>query len=195
MTAHDAAFRFWQGENSIPSFSGENYRMSELAAALALAQFGKMPAILDRLRAIKSRIVSQIRHIPGITLQDVPDPEGDCGIALIFFCQTPDRAKEFSAALKAEGIPNGTMYDNTIADRHIYKNWDYVLAKRGATAAGCPWTCGAYHGNVEYAPDMCPRSLDYLGRAISLTLSQRMTDEQADLIAEGIRKVAAVLVG
>jgi dTDP-4-amino-4,6-dideoxygalactose transaminase len=193
--AHDSAIRFWQGEGSIPSFPGENYRLSELAAALALAQFGKMPGILTRLRALKSRVVEKIRFLPGITLQDVPDSAGDCGVALIFFCPSADRAKQFSAALKAEGIPNGTIYDNTIADRHIYRNWDYVLAKRGATAAGCPWTCGAYHGSVEYSPDMCPRSLDYLGRAVSIGFTQRMTDEQADLIARGIRKVASALLG
>jgi dTDP-4-amino-4,6-dideoxygalactose transaminase len=190
---HDSAIRFWQGEGSIAGFPGVNYRLSELSAALALAQFQKMPSILARLRAVKARVIAQIRHAPGIKLQDVPDPDGDCGTAVIFFCPSPDLAKAFSAALKAEGVPNGTMYDNTIADRHIYKNWDYVLAKRGATPAGCPWTCGAYHGNVEYSPDMCPNSLDYLGRAVSLGLSQRMTDEHADTIGAGIRKVASAL--
>lgn len=194
LMAHDSAIRFWQGEATIPSFPGENFRISELSAALALAQFQKMPSILARLRVLKARVVAQIRHVPGITLQDVPDQAGDCGIALIFFCPTPEGAKQFSAALKAEGIPNGTMYDNTIADRHIYRNWDYVLAKQGATPAGCPWSCGAYHGNVEYSPDMCPRSLDYLGRAISLGFSQRMSDAHADLIAAGIRKVATALL-
>jgi dTDP-4-amino-4,6-dideoxygalactose transaminase len=193
LMTHDSAIRFWKGDSSIPSFAGENYRLSELSAGLALAQFAKMPDILKRLRATKARVVEQIRFLPGIELQDVPDSEGDCSIALIFFCPTPDQAKQFSAALKAEGIPNGTMYDNTIADRHIYRNWDYVLAKRGATAANCPWSCGAYHGNVEYSPDMCPQSLDYLGRAISIGFSQRMTAEHADLIATGIRKVAEAL--
>jgi 8-amino-3,8-dideoxy-alpha-D-manno-octulosonate transaminase len=139
--------------------------------------------------------VAQIQYLPGVELQDVPDAAGDCGVALIFFCPTAERAKQFSAALKAEGIRNGTMYDNTIADRHIYRNWDYVLAKRGATAANCPWSCGAYHGNVEYSPDMCPRSLDYLGRAISIGISQNLTAEHTDLIAAGIRKVAQALFG
>lgn len=192
---HDSAIRFWKGDSGIESFAGENYRLSELAAALALAQFGKMPAILGRLRAAKAAIVAQISGLPGIELQDLPDPEGDCGIALIFFCASPDQAKEFSRALKAEGIHNGTMYDNTIADRHIYCNWDYVLAKRGATAANCPWGCGCYKGNVEYSPDMCPQSLDYLGRAISIGLSQQMTNTDTRQIAEGIRKVAIALFG
>ena len=195
LMTHDSAIRFWKGDSEIPSFAGENYRLSELNAALALAQFRKMPAILERLRALKARVVSQIRYLPGIELQDVPDPAGDCGIALIFFCPTAELAKQFSAALKAEGIPNGTMYDNTIADRHIYRNWDYVLAKRGTTPAGCPWSCGAYKGQVEYSADMCPRSLDYLGRAIHVGFSQRMTLEHADLIAAGIQKVGRVLFG
>jgi 8-amino-3,8-dideoxy-alpha-D-manno-octulosonate transaminase len=195
LMAHDTAIRFWKSAESavLPSFPGENFRLSELSAALALAQFGKMASILERTRATKTRIVAQIRGLPGIELQDVPDPAGDCGIALIFFCRDAERAKQFSAALKAEGIPNGTMYDNTIADRHIYRNWDYVLAKRGATAANCPWSCGAYKGSVEYSPDMCPRSLDYLGRAISIGIAQRMEGEHADKVAAGIQKVAQAL--
>jgi dTDP-4-amino-4,6-dideoxygalactose transaminase len=194
LMAHDSAIRFWKSEDALPSFPGENYRLSELAAALALAQFGKMPSILERLRAAKARVVAELRDMPGIRLQDVPDPAGDCGTTMAFFCPSADLAKEFSAALKAEGIPNGTMYDNTIADRHIYRNWDYVLAKRGSTAAGCPWTCGAYKGNVEYSADMCPRSLDYLGRAVSVGFSQRMTAEHTDKIGAGIRKVAKALL-
>jgi 8-amino-3,8-dideoxy-alpha-D-manno-octulosonate transaminase len=194
LMTHDSAMRFWKADGGTPGLPGENYRLSELNAALALAQFGKMPSILERLRATKARVVSQIRYLPGIELQDVPDPAGDCGVALLFFCPNADLAKRFSAALKAEGIRNGTVYDNAIADRHIYRNWDYILAKRGTTAANCPWSCGAYHGNVEYSPDMCPRSLDYLGRAISIGLSQNLTAEHADLIASGIQKVARALL-
>jgi 8-amino-3,8-dideoxy-alpha-D-manno-octulosonate transaminase len=132
--------------------------------------------------------------VPGIELQDVPDPAGDCGVVVIFFCPTADRAKRFSEALKAEGIRNGTVYDNTIPDRHIYSNWDYVLAKRGATPANCPWSCGAYHGDVQYSADMCPKSLELLGRAILIGLNQQMPAEFADLIVAGVRKVAKAII-
>ena len=53
---HDSAIRFWGSDIDIPHFPGENYRLSELSAALALAQFGKMASILARLRAVKARI-------------------------------------------------------------------------------------------------------------------------------------------
>ncbi len=194
MMQHDSAIRFWGVQAAIESFPGENYRLSELSAALALPQFDRMPGILGRLRELKRRVVGQLGDVPGVELQDVPDPDGDCGTVVIFYTPTAEKAQEFSEALKAEGIKNGTIYDNTIPDRHIYRNWDYVLAKRGATPAGCPWSCGAYKGSVEYAPDMCPRSLDLLGRSILIGLNQHMPDEYADMIAEGVRKVAAALI-
>ena len=194
MMQHDSAIRFWGVQAAIESFPGENYRLSELSAALALAQFDRMAGILGRLRELKRRVVGQLADVPGVELQDVPDADGDCGLALIFYCPGAEKAQEFSAALKAEGIRNGTIYDNTIPDRHIYRNWDYVLAKRGATPANCPWSCGAYKGSAEYAPDMCPRSLELLGRSILIGLNQHMPDEYADLIARGIRKVAAAII-
>ena len=191
---HDGAARFWLGSVNVDTFAGENYRISELAAAVALAQFDRMAGILGRLRATKHRIAAGLAGVAGVRLQDVPDPEGECGVTAIFFCPSAEGAKRASAALKAEGIYNGTVYDNTIPDRHIYVNWDYVLAKRSATPAGCPWSCGAYKGNVTYAPDMCPRSLDLLGRAILIPLHQYMGPDDADAVVEGVLKVAAAIL-
>jgi 8-amino-3,8-dideoxy-alpha-D-manno-octulosonate transaminase len=191
---HDGAARFWIGGINVDTFAGENYRISELAAAVALAQFDKMQSILGRLRATKQRISAGLKDVAGIQLQDVPDPSGDCGVTAIFFCPDSDGAKRASAALKAEGIHNGTVYDNTIPDRHIYVHWDYVLAKRAATTAGCPWSCGAYKGDVSYAPDMCPRSLDLLGRAVLIPLHQWMTPPDADAVVDGVRKVAEAIL-
>ncbi|MDF2659173.1 MAG: hypothetical protein K0Q94_1964, partial [Paenibacillus sp.] len=41
--------------------------------------------------------------------------------------------------------------------------------------------------------DMCPRTLDWLSRAISVSLHQSMTDEDADDLIEAVRKVAATI--
>ena len=189
---HDGAARFWAGGINVDTFAGENYRISELSAALALAQFDKMASILGRLRATKARITAGLSGIGGIQPQDVPDPAGECGVTAIFFCPDAESAKRTSVALKAEGIQNGTVYDNTIPDRHIYVNWDYVLAKRGASPMGCPWSCGAYKGDVSYAADMCPQSLALLGRAVLIPLHQWMQADDADAVVEGVGKVAAV---
>jgi 8-amino-3,8-dideoxy-alpha-D-manno-octulosonate transaminase len=189
---HDSALAFWKGkdERPIASFAGENYRMSEINAALALAQAEGLGDLIGKLRRAKKTILEQIRSIPSIQLQAVSDPQGDISTSVIFFLKDAEGAKRFAASLKEDGIPAGTIYNNGFADRHIYANWDYVLEKRSASEIDNPWTCASYKGNVSYSKDMCPRTLDLLGRAISIPLHQTLTEEDCQDAIAAIRKAA-----
>jgi dTDP-4-amino-4,6-dideoxygalactose transaminase len=191
---HDAGRPFWEGYEGEP-IPGVNYRMSELAGAIGRAQLGKLDGILERQRRAKSRIVAQIRDLPGLQLQDVPDEEGDCALSVIMFLPDADTAKRFAAALRAEGAGGGTMYDQTIPDRHIYAYWDHFLEKKGVTPQGCPFNCPAFPCHQEYSKDMCPRTLDLLGRAVVLSIPDHMTERECDERAAAIRKVAAAYLG
>jgi 8-amino-3,8-dideoxy-alpha-D-manno-octulosonate transaminase len=189
--AHDSAMCFWTKEGwQVRPFAGENYRMCELRAALGLAQFSRLEDILRRCRAFKRRVVEGIADLKQIEPQDVPDPKGDCGISLAFYLPNPRRAKAFSDALKREGIPNGTMFNQGIPDRHIYYHWDYVLHKWSRDRLGLPWSRAVYKGNVKYSRNMCPNTLHWLGRAVVLHIHQHLTVRDADDLIRGIRKVA-----
>lgn len=200
---HDSAFTFWGKDRftrwgagsdvDYAPFPGENYRMSELNAALALAQSQRIDSLVSRLQHLKGRVVEGIRDLPGIRLQKIPDPQGDVSYSLVFYLPTIAQAQQFSAALRAEGIVNGTIDNNGFADRHIYKNWTYVMEKRAISDKDNPWTNEHYKGHVEYAPDMCPRTLDWLSRAISITLHQSMTDEDIGDLIRAVRKVASAI--
>lgn len=187
---HDSAMQFWKPGWTVRPFAGENARMCELRAAVGLVQYGRMQAILGQTRRIKRRIVQGIMGLPGISLQRVSDPAGDCGITVMIYLPTRDEAKRFSEALRWEGIPNGTIYNQGVPDRHIYTHWDYVLNKWSSDPTGYPWSPQYYKGDVEYSPDMCPVTLGLLGRAVSIGISQRHTDADADDIVRGIEKVA-----
>jgi 8-amino-3,8-dideoxy-alpha-D-manno-octulosonate transaminase len=189
MMYHDAGRPYWEGYEGevIP---GVNYRMSELAGAIGRAQVGQLDAILGRTRRAKRRLLDGISGAPGIRLQRVPDPEGDCGIVLVLFLPDVDQAKRFAAALKAEGCAAGTMYSGEFPDRHIYAYWDHILAKKGYTENDSPWTHPHYKGRVEYSRDMCPQTLDYLSRAVALPIPDHVGDAEADERAEAVRKVA-----
>ncbi|MBI3911380.1 MAG: aminotransferase class I/II-fold pyridoxal phosphate-dependent enzyme [Armatimonadetes bacterium] len=191
---HDSGRPFWEGYEGevIP---GVGYRMSELAGAMGRAQIGKLDDILARQRAAKARLVAQIRDVPGLQLQRIPDEAGDCGISLAIFLPDAATAHRFAAALRAEGCGAGTMYDSEIPDRHIYYNWDHILAKKGYTPHGCPWTCEHYRGNVQYSKDMCPQTLGYLGRAVAIGLPDGLTEQECDERALAIRKVAQAYLG
>jgi dTDP-4-amino-4,6-dideoxygalactose transaminase len=193
---HDCAVSFWGVESStqVEPFPGENYRMSEIQAALGLAQSSRIDSVVDRLRQVKKTIINGIQSVPGIQLQRVPDSAGDVSYSLVFFAPDSGKARNFAELLAAEGIPNGTIHNNGFADRHIYVNWDYILEKRGASKVDTPWSCQSYKGNVNYSKDMCPRTLDLLGRAIAISLHQNMTSEDCNDAVEAIKKVAAYIL-
>ncbi|RAV21631.1 DegT/DnrJ/EryC1/StrS family aminotransferase [Paenibacillus contaminans] len=190
---HDSAFVYWDQNvaNSHPPFPGENYRLSEINAALALAQSQRIDELIVKLQQIKQTITAGIEDLSQIRLQTIPDSEGDVSYSLVFYLPTAEQAQAFSARLAKEGIPNGTINNNGFADRHIYKNWSYVMEKRGASEHDTPWNCQSYKGNVSYSPDMCPKSLDWLNRAIGIGLHQRMTEEDCQDVIQAIRVTAA----
>ncbi|MFO7696695.1 MAG: aminotransferase class I/II-fold pyridoxal phosphate-dependent enzyme [Anaerolineae bacterium] len=190
---HDAAARFWEGSQGQSGYdyviSGENYRLSELSAALVWAQRERLAPILARCRAVKARAIAGLASVPGILLQDVPDPQGDCGITLTFFAPTVDRAKRIAAALVAENIACGTVHDKQIPDRHIYSHWPFMMSGL-AEDRRAPWRDPRYKGAVTgYTRDQCPQSLDWLSRAVMIMIDQHFTLDDADLIARAVDKV------
>ena len=192
---HDAAYEFWMELDhrplAIEAFLGENYRMSDLNGALALAQLRKRDGILVRLRQLKKRLREGIADLKNIRLQDVPDPEGDCGTSLAFFVESPELSQQVAGALRAEGMAAGSTFDKGIPDRHIYYHWDYVLEKRSPDMYGHPWTDTARPCLAEYTRDMCPNSVRILGRSVSIPLTQRMSDRHLDSCIQAIRKIMA----
>jgi dTDP-4-amino-4,6-dideoxygalactose transaminase len=172
-------------------FPGENYRMSELHGAVLLAQLRKLDGLIARMREHKRRIKEGIKDIKSIEFREIPDPEGETGICLIFYLPDEDITKKFAEALKAEGVAAGAIYDKGIPDWHIYSHWKHIMDKVTATPEGCPYTCPYYKGpEPKYTEDMCPNTLDYLSRAIHIDIPPQLTFEDDDMIIEGIRKVA-----
>jgi len=188
---HDSAMCYWRPDDStVQPFPGENFRMNEMEGALGVVQFGRLESILKRLRAHKKRILREIRDLPGIRMQDIPDPEGDCSVGVAFFAKDGETASKMCAALRGEGIPAGSLYDKGIPDRHVYPYWEYVMGKFTSDRHGRPWTSPLHDQTRKNRPDMLPKTLEILGRCIIVSLSQTYEDRHVEWIIGGIRKVA-----
>ena len=191
---HDSAMCFWEPANTTTTpFPGENFRMNEMEGALACVQFRRMAEILSRTRALRRQIYEAVGDCPGIKTCPSTDPEGDCGITVALLLDSGDKARLFCEALKAEGIPAGSVYDKSIPDRHVYCYWEYVMEKNSHDRNGRPWSSPLHDQTRNYHPDMCPRTLAILGRTVVISLSQTYEDCHARWIAEAIRKVATAL--
>jgi dTDP-4-amino-4,6-dideoxygalactose transaminase len=177
-------------------FCGYNYKMSELEGAVNLAQMRKMPAQVQRWQRVKRRLVRQLGDFHGVNPQQVRDPAGEVGYNVVYFAPDAERAAATAAALTAEGIGAHSRGGKGARDWHIYAYWQHIMEKTSATPAGFPWTAEQNAASpAHYAPEMCPRNLDLLGRAVFIAVGQWWTDADCDRVAAGINKVLEVYCG
>ena len=170
-------------------FAGENYRMSELEGAVALAQIRKMDTILAAYRRAKKLIKDGIDKSPCVQFRRLTDELGDTAICLILFLPNADVTRQAIEALHAEGVPAGGVYDSKVRDWHIYTYWEHILDKKSVSKDGLPWSAVLVAELPKYSRDMCPRTLDLLGRSIHIEINHNYSDEDCNAIALGINKV------
>jgi dTDP-4-amino-4,6-dideoxygalactose transaminase len=144
-------------------FVGLDFRMTELTAAVLLAQLRKLDSILVHLRANKRRFKAAIADIPGLEFRELPDPDGELGSLLTVFLPTEKIARQVA----------GELGTRVVADSgwHVYSNMEQILEKRTITAEGCPFTCPYYQGGeVKYWKGMLPQTDALLARAINISI-------------------------
>lgn len=174
-------------------FCGENYRMSELQGAVAIAQIRKAKMFLKGYRANRDRIVKALKLPKGVSLRRLSDPKGDTGSTIGIYLPDIEKTKWAMKAMKAEGVPAGGLYDSQVKDWHIYSYWEHILKLKSVAADGLPWSGVAKKDLPKYGPDMCPQTLDYLGRAVMLNVAWAWTPADCKTIAAGINKVLKAL--
>jgi dTDP-4-amino-4,6-dideoxygalactose transaminase len=169
---------------------GINLRMGELQGAVALAQLRRLDDLLLAMRRNKAAIkgaVAEQAAAKGVSFRAIRDEAGEAAIALVLFMRTPEQARFAAEALSAEGAGADVLYDPDDVDYHIYPHWAPIMHQRAWSSEGGPWRWHA--GDVRYEPDMCPRSLDLLGRAVHLNISPDLSAAQVEEVAEALSKV------
>lgn len=144
-------------------FVGLDFRMTELSAAVLLAQLGKLDEMLSRLRQNKCRFKAAIAGLPNLEFREIPDPEGDCATLLTVFLPSEEIARQVAKELGTKVVADSGW--------HVYSNMEQILEKRTVTAEGCPYTCAFYKGgNVRYWKGMLPQTDALLARAINISI-------------------------
>jgi dTDP-4-amino-4,6-dideoxygalactose transaminase len=180
--------RYGHERKSGELFCGENYRMSELQGAVALAQIRKTDAMLTGYRRAFKRIQDGIRRIDGLTFRQVADPAGDTCICLVFFLKNAEQTEKATNVMQTEGVPAGGIYDKKVRDWHIYTYWEHILDRKHAAADGLPWSAVPGEELPRYAKDACPHTLELLSRAIMIDINWHYSDQDCDNIIEGINR-------
>ncbi len=173
-------------------FCGTNYRMSDLEAAVDVVQLGKMPAVVKRFRAVRTRILKRLKTYRQIVPQQLNDPDGEVGYLLRFFPATIDLGVKICEALQAEGIGAGTRGKRPRPDWHIYSYMYPLMTKPGPANPNCGFDCARSRGasrRARYARGDCSVADDLFDRVVNVGLNQWYSARDCRNIANGINKV------
>jgi dTDP-4-amino-4,6-dideoxygalactose transaminase len=134
------------------SIVGMNFRINELTAAVALAQFRKLPGIVERLRMQKAALKGLIRPRPGLGYRVLNDP-GECATLLTLLFDTRELAETFCAEIGSKPLSRSGW--------HVYNNMEQILGKKMATR---------YHNDREYQAHMLPQTDAILNCAVNISV-------------------------
>ncbi len=165
-------------------YLGYNYRISELHAAVGLAQVRRLGEFLALQKRNHSIIANTLKKVEGLTFRQIPDEAGDTGSFLSFFLPTEDMARDAVAGFATAGIAgNFYWYDN---------NWHYIRKWQHLQSGS--WMHRLYDDQkqqvLHYTNQAFPASDAIMSRCISSAISLVWDEAQAQERAD---KMAAVL--
>ncbi|HQV54934.1 MAG: DegT/DnrJ/EryC1/StrS family aminotransferase [Chitinophagaceae bacterium] len=166
-------------------FIGYNYRISELHAAVGLAQIQRLDEFLAIQKKNHGILKNMLAKLPGVSFRHIPDPAGDSCSFVSWFLPTKEATVAVVNEMKAQGILAGNFYwfDN---NWHYIRKWDHL---KNAT------TLNSLHPELkarvmEQANKDFSASDEVMGRCISTAISLLWTEEQ--IKEKGEKMVAAI---
>ncbi len=164
---------------------GYNYRISELHAAVGLAQIGRVDEFLAIQRKNQATLKAILSTIPQVSFRRVPDEGGDSCSFLSWFLPNGEIANAVVEELKVQGILAGNFYwfNN---NWHYIRKWDHL---KNAKTLG-PLSPELKEKVIHHATKNFSVSDAVMSRCISTAISLLWTEEQ---IKEKGEKIVAVV--
>lgn len=170
---------------------GFNYRISELHAAIGVAQTRKVPFIREQNRKHKKFLMDKLGKISGVEFSTLVDPAGDSATFLNILLPDTDSAKRVVEEFNKNGVGGfNYWYVNMY---HFINQWNHL--KELKAAAKLP----IHHFGTpqDYLNLNLPKSQEVIGRLISFGIRVTWTEEDlknlSDKISACIQKALATI--
>jgi dTDP-4-amino-4,6-dideoxygalactose transaminase len=172
------------------AFPGDQFRITELQAALALAQLRKTDYMKAHCRKLQAHIVSKIQDLKGIKVRRIPDPTGDTGFEIYISLPSQQQAVDFRNKLNALNV-NCNKTTGTYAQ---YER-DYVKSGKTHAPGANQYPQGGTWPAKGYRKEDFPKTEDIITKFVALPLGMLYTEEDADYIASAVKHVHGQLLG
>ena len=164
-------------------YLGFNYRISELHAAVGLAQMRKIETIRADKRRNKAQLKSILAQNSKVSFRPMPDPEGDSGTFLNIFLPSQKEAQAVVDGLAAKGIGGANYWFTNMY--HFINQWDHLKELRSAA----PLAIHALGAPQDYSNLQLPKSQDAIGRLISFGVRGTWSEEEINTFGNSILEV------
>ncbi|MDP2647337.1 MAG: DegT/DnrJ/EryC1/StrS family aminotransferase [Desulfobacterales bacterium] len=159
---------------------GANFRISELNAAVGVAQLKKLDHMLTKQREHKGALKEAMRRCKDIGFRRLPDEKGDSATFLSFFLRDESTARQVAKDLGRAGVDSCFYwYDN---NWHYLRRWDHFRALNSGAAL--------FIHRLDQRPDYeavnLPASDSIMGRTISMLIKLNWSAEELDKRIAGI---------
>lgn len=171
-------------------FLGYNFRISELHAAVGLAQVRKLDQFIALNKKNYDQLKSILQQVPEISFRRVPDPQGDIFTFLTWFLPTEEATRAVMAELKQQNAAAGNMY-------WYEHNWHYIRKWEHLTKVATlnKLNDAQEKGLRALKIDGFPASDKIMGRCVSTAIGMLWTEEQTkergEKIVAAVKKVLA----
>jgi 8-amino-3,8-dideoxy-alpha-D-manno-octulosonate transaminase len=155
------------------TFVSENYRMSELAGALGLAQLAKLEIIINSMRKVKKAIKDGLGKLQHFEFRKIWDESGETGRRLILIAEAPALAKGLANKLAEQGFAAEVPYGG----RPVYEHCQIRQMRM-------------WYGKEVKAGDgiRCPRSEDLLSRTVMIGLNPKFTSTHVEQLIRAVKE-------
>jgi 8-amino-3,8-dideoxy-alpha-D-manno-octulosonate transaminase len=154
-------------------FLGYNFRISELHAAVGLAQIKKLDTFLSLQKRNNQILRSYIEQVPGASFRVVPDPAGDSFSFLSWFLPSQAQTEKAIEAMKAAGILGGNFYWYA-NNWHYIRKWDHLKTAKSLYAL----SDAQQNALKQLQNNAFEKSDAIMSRCISTAISLTWTEEQ-----------------
>jgi len=166
---------------------GYNFRISELNAAVGLAQFRRIDEFLALQKKHYTIIRQELEALSSVTFRAVPEGGEESYAFLNFFLDDLDTARAVSKEFKANGIDVCFhYYDN---NWHYIRKWEHLKEQKSLY----PLSKEITQGLKDLKDKDFSKSDHYIGRNISCLIKLSWTEDEvhhrAKTMAQCIKKV------
>jgi 8-amino-3,8-dideoxy-alpha-D-manno-octulosonate transaminase len=151
---------------------GYNYRISELNAAVGLAQIRRTDEFINIQKKNKKILKEALSAIPEVSFRRIPDIEGDTATFLSFFMPNAELSKKVVESFNEHGIDAfWNYYDN---NWHYIRKWSHLKDLKTLY----PLSDHIKNGMQNLNELKFPRSDGYISRNISCLIKLSWTDDE-----------------